>query len=238
MKKALIFACVLCVAPLAMAEVLYTPQDPANFDFGVGVYNPNDPGSLNTVYVTSGSGLRPSDTFQVTMALQMNAIFYNTEALHFSFIYDNSAIEVLHANPVGGWLNNNYNSLSWPNPSSGITGYVSLAQSMGTGTSFISMPTGAVVPFFHATLHIKPGAQLSQVAQFGITIPPYTPGAGFSVGMTLVSHTFALTLPPTAFNYFGGAIHTIPEPTSMSLLGAGVAVLGGGLLRHRRRRAA
>lgn len=214
----------------AMAVVTYTPQDPSGFGFGIGVYNPNDPSSLNTVYVDSGSGLGTSATFVVTMAAQMNQIFYNTESLHFSFLYDNSMIEVLHARPVapaGGpqWATNNYSSITWPNPSSGIVGYTTLTQSMGTGTAYMPMNTGVVVPFFQATLHIKDVPTASYVAPFWI-------GA-----MTLVSHTFALTLTPYDFAYFGGEIHGVPEPSMAMLLAGGGAVCAGGWARRRRRAA-
>lgn len=238
----LVAGLVAAAATPAMAVVTYTPQPSSGFNFGIGVYNPNDPTSLNTVYVDSGSGLGQSATFVVTMAAQMNAIFYNTESLHFSFLYDNSMIEVLHARPVapvGGpqWATNNYSSITWPNPSSGITGYINLTQSMGTGTTYMPMNTGAVVPFFQATLHIKDVPTASHVAPFGITIPPYTPGGGYGVGMTLVSHTYALTLTPLDFSYFGGEIHGVPEPSMAMLLVGGGAACAGGWARRRRRAA-
>ena len=52
--------------------------------------------------------------------------------------------------------------------------------------------------------------------------------------MTLVSHTWALTLFPESFAYFGGAVHEVPEPSTAMVVGGGLAAIGGGVLRRRR----
>ena len=225
---------VVAMSSTAFGVLTYTPQ-PANHNFGIGVYNPNDPGTLNTLSINSDT-IRPSDTFVVTFAAHMVAIFYNTESMHFNFIYDNSTIEVLGAAPVhaaGVWATNNYSGFSWPNPSSGIVSVSTLFQSAGAGTNFISMPTSAIVPFFQVAMHVKEGAPVSQAGFFGIT------------QMTLVSHTFALTLFPGDFAYFNGDIHphrevpgAIPEPATMTLVGGCMASLMGVLIRRRRTRVA
>lgn len=223
---------VLCAALMAaagtaaQAEIIYTPQDPATYDFGIGLYNPADPCTLNSVFVTSasGGGAFTSDYFTFTFAAHMDAIYYAAQSLHFSFGYDNDSIEVIGAWPMGGWYFNNYSGMTWPNPSGGWISVTSLTQSMGTGTSCVYMGTSAVVPFFQVMLHVK-DAQTSHINGFGIS------------AMTLVSHLYAITLFPPDFKYFSGAIHEVPEPASMTLLLGGVAGLAGRAVRRRRRAA-
>ena len=155
----------LLAAP-ALGEIVYTPQTP-DYAFGVGLYNPQDPGSLNTVYVTSDSGAAVSDQFVFTFAILCNYIYYNAESLHFSFLYDNSSLEVVHARPMGGWTDNNYEGTSWPDPGTGITGYITLWQGFTQSTSYEPYDTAAVVPFFQVTLHVKDAVE-SHVNRFGI----------------------------------------------------------------------
>ena len=95
----LVAAMVLVVAASpAMAAIVYTPQ-PLTGQATVGLIDPNNLGTLNTVYVTSGSGAGPSDTFVFTFGIHFTfsplATGYN-----FKFAYDNNSIEVLHANNV------------------------------------------------------------------------------------------------------------------------------------------
>lgn len=219
MKKALLLGVLMAAAP-AMAGVTYTPI-PATYPFGIGLYNPANPAALNTVYIT---GAGPSDTFVLTFAAHMNAIFYNTEFMHFNFVYDSDCVDVLGARPVnanGVWVADNYSTFVWPNVSSGYISVFSLAQSAGVNSAFVSMPTSSIVPFFQVTLHAK-GAMASHVGLFGIT------------QMILVSHTFALTLFPSSFAYGLGAIHHVPEPSTLTLIGGALAAVAGGVIRRRR----
>jgi hypothetical protein len=227
---ALCVAVVMAAAPSATADIVYTPISPNTYGFGIGLYDPANPFSLNSVYVTSGNFPGTSDSFVFTFAAHMVSIFYNVESLHFNFVYDNRLIEVVGARPVHPpgtppWVFNNYDDFQWPNPSGGIVSVSTLFQSMGAGTTFMPMNTTSIVPFFQVTLHLKQ-APPSQVAFFGIT------------RMTLVSHTFALTLTPASFNYFNGAIHAgIPAPATLWLFAAAMSGLGGGVVRGRRRKA-
>jgi len=227
-RHAIVFAAVAVVAgpPVALADIVYTPIANQTYDYGVGLYNPDNPNVLNSVYVTSGNQPAGSDIFTFTFAAHMKVIFYNAESLRFNFIYDNTNIEVLHATPLnvnGIWNFDNYGSLTdiWPNPSSGTTGVTSLFQSIGAGSA-VNMVTSSIVPFFRVQLHIKDAPE-SHVGFFGIT------------QMTLVSNTFALTLVPGDFNYFGGTIHSgVPAPAGAWVLLAGLSGIGGALTRRRR----
>ncbi len=214
-------------APVATGEIVYTPIPNQSYNFGIGVYNPDDPFSLNSVYVTSGNQPIESDIFTFTFAAHMVPIFYNARSLRFNFIYDNTNIEVLHATPLnvnGIWNFDNYGSLTdiWPNPSSGTASVSSLFQSIGEGSA-VNMVTSSIVPFFRVQLHVKDAPE-SHVGFFGIT------------QMTLVSNTFALTLFPADFAYFGGAIHSgVPAPGGAWVLLAGLSGIGGATARRRRR---
>jgi hypothetical protein len=217
----------VAAAPVATADIVYTPINIGDYDFGIGLYNPSEPFALNTVYVTSGNQPVGSDVFTFTFAAHMVPIFYNAQSLRFNFVYDNTSIEVLHAMPLnvnGVWNIDNYGSLTdiWPNPSSGTTSVSSLFQSIGEGSA-VNMVTSSIVPFFQVQLHLK-DAQASHLGFFGIT------------QMTLVSNTFNLTLLPADFNYFGGVIHTgVPAPAGAWVLVAGLSAMGGALTRRRRR---
>jgi hypothetical protein len=213
-------------APLATADIVYTPINSGFYEYGIGLYDPSNPNALNSVYVTSGNQPIESDIFTFTFAAHMVPIFYNARSLHFNFIYDNTNIEVLHATPLnvnGIWIVDNYGSLTdiWPNPSSGTVNVSSLFQSIDTGSA-VNMVTSSIVPFFRVQLHIKDAPE-SHIGIFGIT------------QMTLVSNTFQLTLTPARFDYFGGVIHSgIPAPAGAWVLLAGLSGIGGALTRRRR----
>ncbi|MHC4079985.1 MAG: VPLPA-CTERM sorting domain-containing protein [Planctomycetota bacterium] len=212
---------------MATADIVYTPISSADYAFGIGLFNPDDPFTLNSVYVTYGNQPIGSDTFTFTFAAHMVPIYYNARSLHFNFVYDNTNIEVLRATPLnvnGIWNLDNYGGLTdiWPNPSSGLISVSSLFQSIDTGSA-VNMVTSSIVPFFQVQLHVK-DAQESHLGFFGIT------------QMTLVSNTFNLTLFPVDFNYFGGMIHSgVPAPAGAWVLVAGLSGIGGAITRRRRR---
>jgi len=233
MKKLGVLAVVALLAAPAMAEFQYTPQPFG--DLTIGIINPANPGTLNTLYVTSGSGLMQSDTFQVTFGIHVqnapiHAYGYQVSSfyLHFNFLYDNSSLEVLHAHHLPPWQFSNYASdTNWPNPSAGITGFSTLQNYSTTGSGYyyspVQLPQSVVMPFFQATLHVKSAVQ-SQVNWFGITnmtVP--------SKWCIASSPIFDLT--PAMFTYYNGNVHEAPEPAT-AIMG-GFALLLGGLLRRR-----
>jgi hypothetical protein len=234
MKKLPIVLCAVLAAGIASpasADIQYNPLPP--WDAQIGITNPTMPG-LFSVYVTSGDPLNGpmiSDTFQFTFALHVDrGVNYWTDRLHFSFVYDNNSLEVLNAYPVGPWDGGNYEGLQWPNTSHGIIGVVSLSNFVSPFTEILP---GEIVPFFHVTLHVK-SATYSQVNPFGITVPGYGPLEGY--GMTLFSTLGPVyDVTPEQWIYGGGAIHEVPEPASMMLLGGSLAAMAGGWIRRKRR---
>jgi hypothetical protein len=218
------------VAP-AMADVTYTPVTGAIPDFGrIGLYNPAAPGTINTVYV---DGAEQSDTLTFTFAILMKDWSWYVDRLHFSFAYDNSVMEVYDAHALGGFDANNYDPFAgtggWPNSSEDPQVVASLSQYMLQESDYVTIYDEEVFPFFQVVLHVKSDTY-SQVGEFGIVLDPYLPPY---YGMTMESHSFTTSFVPDEFDYYGGAIHEIPEPSSMLLLGA-VAAAGVGIIRRRR----
>ena len=114
----LVAAAIMVAARPVKAGVIYTPiAPPPGAEFAVGLVDPGNPGTLNTVYVTSGNGAFTSDTFVFTFALHnlgpLGGPPLAAFGLHFSFFYNNNSIEVLHAAPLG-FPNSNYGSISQP----------------------------------------------------------------------------------------------------------------------------
>jgi hypothetical protein len=218
--KILGVACaVLLLTSPALADINYTPLA-ETYDFGVGLYNPADPGTLNDVYVDPAY---LSDTFVFTWAIHCADIYYNAERIHFTFGYDNSSIEVVHMSPLGGWEWSSYENILWPTSVPG--GWIevdSLSQGFDVTTNYEPYDTTAIVPFMQVTLHVKSDTP-SQVNMFGV------------VAMSLISHSYALTLTPASFVYGMGAIHEMPEPSSLMLLGGALAAMAGGFIRRGRR---
>jgi len=217
MRKFVPILCTLLLVAGALGDITYTPIDPATYGFGVGLYDPANPAYLNSVFVDPAY---LSDEFTFTFAIHCNDIYYNAQALHFAFGYDNSSIEVLHATPLGGWTMSNYESMTWPNPSSGWVELESLTQGFTVYSDYEVYDTSAIVPFMQVRLHVK-SDQMSQINNFGV------------IAMSLISHTYALTLTPLDFIYGMGAIHEVPEPSSMLLLGGIAAATVGGVVRRR-----
>jgi hypothetical protein len=226
MRRAAILLCAAsfaAAAGTAQADIQYTPM--TGYTHGVGIYNPSDPTQLFSVYVTSGSGASYSDVFTFTFAMHHTNVFYDAQALYFSFAYDNDSLEVIGAQPMGQGVSGadwfyNYPSV-WPNQSSGWQS-VSLGQWFAT-SDYQQQNASAVVPFFQVQLHIK-SACYSQVNSFGVN------------SMTLISHINSeWNLYGQDFVYGFGAIHEVPEPASMTLLFGGLAGLAGGAVRRRRR---
>jgi hypothetical protein len=232
---------VLTAATSAVADIIYTPVLGDNV---IGVYRPGYSG-LWSAYVTSGQGVGTSDTVQMTfgfhLGFQPPPFSPQVTWMHFSFWYDSSSLEVLGARSVGpiatGALGNashlgrdTYSTLTasdWPNPNSGIASLSSLAQGWkgeGGFTDSVPISLSAVVPFFQVTLHVK-AAVASHVNSFAVAT------------MTMYTLSSPLTITPGQWNYGHGAVHEIPEPTSaMLVLGLG-AVVGGRVIRRKRRAA-
>ncbi len=203
----------------AMASIVYTPQ-PETGDYGdVGLVDPGDSvGSINTVFVDPAYF---SDVYEFDFAIHMSSIWYNASLIHFSFAYDNSSIDVLGASPIGGWTENNFDNYDWPHSGIGEIVVNSLTMGFTQSSNYEPFATSSVVPFLHVTLHVNSSA-FSALNDFGV------------VAVELVSHTYALTLLPGDFAYFGGTIHEVPEPATATLLFGGIAALMGGVIRRRR----
>jgi hypothetical protein len=156
-----------------------------------------------------------------TFAIHCRAATYEADEMRFAFYYDNDSLEVVGARPMGAWTANNYDNLSWPNISSGRITVDGLTNYMTQHSQHVSFGTSCVVPFFQVTLHVK-SAQESQLNAFGVA-------AG-----TLFSHYHDRQVYYWDFDYFGGAVHEVPEPASMLLVFGGLALAGGRTLRSRR----
>ncbi len=223
MTKLKLVLCTMMVGAIvspAVADITYTPAPLDGFE--IGIFNPAD-SSLNSVYVDPAVY---SDTFVFTFAIHVTPTYW-PERLHFSFVYDNSSINVVHAEPVGDWAGSNYGSATWPQSSTGLTAVVSLSQWFDAGST--TYWYSSVNPFFKVTLHIK-SASSSQENAFGIVVEPDF-GADDGYGLMLESSFFTIT--PLQWDYYGGVIHEIPEPSSLLLLGAAAAGLFGYVRRRR-----
>jgi hypothetical protein len=240
----------LAAAP-ALADVVYTPLDVSGDTNVVGIYRPGYSG-LYDAYVTSGQGVQTSDLIQFTFGFHIgygafNAYsFYDVWGIQFAFAYDNTSLEVVGARSVGpisagatgqsgGIGRDNYSDLTplnWPNPSSGITSLPSLFQGWyglgyrhvigATPTDYWRVFTTSIVPFFQVTLHVK-HAEPSAVNSFWVT------------SMFVASTITGYTITPGQWIYGHGAVHEIPEPSSLLLVGGGVAFGGARVVRRRRR---
>jgi len=236
MTKLKLVLCVVVVGALlspAVADVTYTPMTGGGNQIGI-VQN----GELNSVYVDPGA---MSDTFTFTFGIHVSSD-YNVPKLDFSFIYDNSSIEVLHMETVSEffpWAAEYHSKTAgwWPNTSVGIQAVAGLTQ---TQTLYTVYNSTDINPFMRVQLHVK-SATSSQENEFGLVLnattgsgallnPGY--GAGDGYGLTLFSTLSSYNITRGQWDYAGGIIHEIPEPSSLLLLG-GVAT---GLLGYVRRR--
>lgn len=208
----------------ALADIIYTPVDEAQLPLlgDVGLYNPADPFSINTVLVDPAEY---SDILVFQFAMHMTDIYYNAESIHFSFMYDNSSLDVVGMHPIrptGDPWAHNYETYDWPASETGVVVVNSLIQNFPEQSMFEAFGTSFPVPFMQVTLHVN-SAQYSALNAFGI------------VAMSVVSHDYALTLTPVDFAYHGGVVHEVPEPATAMLLFGGVAAVMGGVVRRRRR---
>lgn len=219
MRNLLAAVLVMAIASSAMAAVIeYTPFDVAGGEKGsVGIVDPANPDALNSVYVDDAI---LSDTFVFTFALHVDSTYW-AERLDFVFMYDNSSIEILHAEPIGAW-SNYYSDYpedgEWPNPTNGVI-QVDMQNEMSPTAGSTTYWYSSINPFMKVTFHIKSDT-FSQENPFGIT------------EMTLRSDYS--TIWSWDFDYLGGIVHEVPEPTSLMFLGFGLAAIGGRVIRRRR----
>jgi hypothetical protein len=215
---------VMLFAAPASADIIWTPVpvgDGFDIEAEVGVFYPPDTSHVYSMYVTSNSGVPQSEIIHVTWAIHAATIFYNAAGLHWSFVYDNSSLEVVAAGPIGPWTVYE-GPTTWPNPSSGIVEVPSLFVGFTVTSEFVPFEESIAQPFWWVDLHVK-SAQYSQINFAAITM------------MTLFSHTYNITLTPDEFNYGIVEVHEIPEPSVAILAGGGILALGGGLIRRKRR---
>lgn len=216
-----------CCAP-AMAVNTWTPVDLTGIDFAVGVIDPAT-GQLG-VPVLEGER---SDVFTLQFGLYVSPAMYSyfAESLTFSFAYDNTVMKVDGMRAMGSaWVTTNYEGAAFPNSSHGTQAIDGLFQAVAAG-DYEPFYDGDVTPIFEVDLHVK-SATYSQIGEFGIILDGFGVEQGY--GLTLVSTISPdYNLYPSAFAYFGGKIHEIPEPSTMLLIG-GVAAGLVGFARRRR----
>jgi hypothetical protein len=229
---------VLAMSAPGLAVVTYTPIPEFGDGPTVGLIDPNSPGVLNDVYLSSGFGAAQSETFVFTFGLHLTQQMMSS-GYQFSFFYDNSSIEVLHADNVhpahmvDAWasLGTTGTSGIWPNPSSGIQGLFMLTLgAAGTGGAPFTNPASEIIPFLQVTLHVKSAVE-SQLNYFGVTFDGvHEP---WSQGFQLTS-SGVVVVGPSEFSYGSGLIHEVPEPSSLALIAGGFALMGGVFARRRR----
>jgi hypothetical protein len=193
------------------------------------------------LYYTPFISAQQSDTFVLTFGFHWpyyTAVY--ADYLHFSFVYDNSEVEVLGMQGAGPFVTGStYNPghagnpsipvTLFPNPSSGVWGVSSLYMDIPnwqTSSNALFVPGSAIFPFMQVTLHMK---------QDGINDGFLDAVIGSANLIFRLSH-----YAPSHYVSGGGiaspslGVAFTPEPASLSLLGLGLVAVGGGIWRRRR----
>jgi hypothetical protein len=208
------------------------------------------------IYLDYKTYAEASDLIHLTFAFHWPYVtnVYGVQA-QFSFVWDNSEVEVLGMLPAGGFGPSNFSAISatwWMGPSSGT---LQVGDVLGTGVPLWTNPVGSTYTTYYGG-QITPGdtrIQLTHMQVVGSGIYPFmqvdlhvkdymVPADSF---LDAFVGSFALLFLVTPFSpgtwWTGGAIGApsygmgvIPEPASLTLLGLGLASIGAGVWRRRR----
>lgn len=240
----------------ALAEIIYEPMNLPTDRNTIGVIDPNNPGTLNMVYIDPAA---VSDNFTVTFGMHLgdgDGKGYSQYGLwlqHFCFIYDNSGLEVLHAQPTGPWTGmgaytggltatNNYgsNTTMWDSVNNATTGEGAPAGTTGIyslahGWFTLTTQGQTITPTNFTVQNISSVVPFFQVQMhMHNTIPDQF--HMFAINAMFVSsvYTGIYSMTTADFDFYGGVAYTVPEPTSLVMLCGSLAMIGGFVVRRRR----